>query len=786
MIATVARRLRELCEIAVIPLETVVTFPHSIYFRSLLLGALTLSAHSACVGIGIAQVQSPHMARYPLHDALPATVPMTPPANKLRSELPLQTNNLSVNPIRVAALPPFDAATEQATGPAVVGLKPAVNALRNSAGNPFANAFGAAYAGLTGDQQPSSRLAALPGTPPKNLKSSPNSLGPQQGFAPLTPEQLGDATVEPSLVDGPPATEMLSAAPSIPNFIDAETVDSPLLSDPLAASTEVNEVAVGQQLQIFQQDAATDSLNWWKSAVAAPLQDDMGQQGVDTNSLVYAVLQNSPRIRALSQTPLIREQQIVEADAVFDPVSFLRSQFQDRVDPVGDNLSITSDGSLFLEDHIWTAEGGIRKRTRTGATYELSETLGFKNSNSSFFTPQDQGTATLSLNVSQPLLRGRGRYFNQSQILIAQSSEGVAWNTFLTELQDEVQRTVEAYWQLYFERSVFLQKQRNVERGAAILEMLVGRQDLDSLPSQIARARSAVQSRKTDLANAVRNIRNSETELRRLTADRNWKANQSIELIPLELPVAEPLDLELEQIVFTALENRPEIKETMTRAKIAGIQRDISANELLPELSLLLGTYVSALQGESQLGQAIQDQFGEVKPGYNVGFEFELPIYNRAAKSRLQQRRLQLEKIRAEVDESMQNVVAESQISLRRVTSARETMIAASQAIEAARADLQQNFRRWESFALVEGDLADGRTPTTILDQLLDSQERLTAAELVFAQAELELKVAEVSLQRTMGTLLVQKNVSLFRSDNDGLPAVEFDGAPSSDAATGN
>ena len=279
------------------------------------------------------------------------------------------------------------------------------------------------------------------------------------------------------------------------------------------------------------------------------------------------------------------------------------------------------------------------------------------------------------------------------------------------------------------------------------------------MPNQITRARSAVKTRQTDLANAFRDVRNSETEIRRLIADRDWIANQTVELLPSEMPKRESWKVPLESVVLTAIENRSEIQEVMQRAKIAGIQRDVGVNELLPELTLLMGTYVSALKGESQLGQAIQDQFGEVTPGYSFGLEYELPYKNRAAQSRLAQRKFQLAKIKAEVNETMQRVIAEAQIAYRRVTSALLTLDAAEEAIVAARADMTQNLKRWEAFGLVEGDLADGQSPVTILDQVLDSQERLTAAELIYAQAELELKISEVGLQRTMGTLLVELNI---------------------------
>lgn len=520
-----------------------------------------------------------------------------------------------------------------------------------------------------------------------------------------------------------------------------------------------------------------DKLLWWKQNILTATTPNSTLQSVETNSLVYFMLQRSPRLRAVSQNPLIREQQIVEAEASFDPVSFLRTQFQDRVDPVGDNLSITNDGTNFLDDHIWTADLGVRRKTTSGASVELNQRLGFRNSNSSFFNPQDQGTATLALNVTQPLLRGRGEYYNRSQILIAQAATNASWDTLAVELQNEIQSVVDAYWRLYFDRCVYLQKQKNVQRAEIVLGKLEGRAGLDALPSQVARARSAVRSRRTELANARRDIRNSETDIRRLTADSNWAANQMVELLPIELPNLQIPVADLEQVIVTAINNRPEIREAVKRSKVAAIQRDITVNELLPELSLLLGTYVSALQGESRLGDAFVDQFGGVTPGYSVGLEFELPIRNRAARSRLTQRKLQMNLIKAEIDETMQNVIAESQIARRRVVSAKETLAAGLEAIHAARLDMEQNEGRWEAFALVEGDMVEGQTPTIVLDRLLDSQERLAAAELVYAQAEMELKVAEVAIQRTMGTLLTHRTVNFGRGCVDDTPTVEFNSA---------
>ena len=610
-----------------------------------------------------------------------------------------------------------------------------------------------------------------------------NSLAPNEDSSFSPPNSMSfeapDVRSETAFVNPPKAPDDFEGkleknAEDFPPVKTSDTWKPPIVPEgPREQMNSKSDSVVEQQYATVE--TIDEGVAWWKSVVGQPLHVHNNAQTVDTNSLVFEALRSSPLIKSVSKNPLIRELQVVEADAEFDAVRFLNSQFQDRVDPVGNSL--TTGGEPFLEDNIWTAEGGIRKRLRNGASFDLSQTLGFQNSNSTFFTPQDQGTATLALNVTQPLLRGRGRYVNQAQILIAQSTGSAAWDTFKIELQEELEGMVTAYWDLYLQRSIYLQKQRNVERGQVMLDRLVGRKGLDSLPAQIARAKSAVLTRRTELANAFRDVRNAETEIRRRVADKNWQAAQSIELLPIEMPFAQSNGLELEQVVYTALENRPEIAEAIRRIRIAGVQRDVSANDLLPELSLLLGTYVSSLRGDTGILNAFQDQFGQVTPGYSIGIEYELPYRNRAARSRLQQRNLQLRRLENELEIVIQNVIAESQVATRQVTSAFETLRAARESVVAARVDLVQNQKRWESFALVEGDLADGQSPTIVLDQLLDSQERLAQAENVFAEAEQGLKIAEVSLQRTMGTLLMHQQVDFSRSVNRDTPSIHINKA---------
>ncbi|HMP78079.1 MAG TPA: TolC family protein [Pirellulaceae bacterium] len=497
--------------------------------------------------------------------------------------------------------------------------------------------------------------------------------------------------------------------------------------------------------------------DWWTPKIHQTILPNRQPHPVDLDQVVHWFLSNSPLVVSLSQEPLIREAQIFEARALFDPLVFLETKFSDRNDPVG-NLLLTND--RLLQEHIWMGNTGVRRRLQTGGTLELAQRLGFQNSNARFFSPQDQGTATLSMNFRQPLLRSAGGQFNRSQIVLAEVAEQVAWDRFSSELQGELFRLIQAYWQVYLARCVLLQKQCNVSRGEAILQILEGRQDLDSLPSQIARARSAVATRRAELANAERDVLNAEIELRRIVADATNAGGSLVELIPTESPDLVYQPVALDEAVQQALDLRPELAQALKRIQSVAIECDVAKNQLLPALGVLFEVYTSGLEGDNAIDRAWLNQFTATVPGYVAGIEFEMPLGNRMARSQLQQRRLQLARAQADLQVTLQMIIAEVQVAARTRDSAYETLVAATAAIDAARADLDQQTNRWETFALIEGDLADGVSPTTLLDQLLESQQRLTSAELVYTRAVVDYQTSQVALHRAAGTLLMAHRIN--------------------------
>lgn len=615
-----------------------------------------------------------------------------------------------------------------------------------------------------------------------------------QKIRPLPAIKVGSTQIKPSerrpsqappVSNEPPEIRETIEIKSLPSSNDAvafdltvdETLELSSDAKPITNSRSNEPEAASFRIEMAQdlEEPRDPNSMWWHTKVIVPL-DQRNTELINPDILLHHALQNSPFILAISKSPLIRQTNVGEACAKFDPELFLLSQFDDRYDPVGNQLT-TGTAASFLKDHIWSGDLGVRRKLTNGATVEARQQFGFQNSNSSFFDPQDQGTATLSLNYAQPLLKGRGSAYNRHQILIAQLDSTASWDSFAAELQDELTKIVEAYWNLYFHRARLLQKENNVKRGEEVLRKLEARSALDSLPSQIARARSAVQLRRTELANARRDIKNAETNIRRLIGSpENFQATAP-ELLPEEAPSLIEPQRDLASVIEQAIQLRPEIKQAIQRGKVAAVQKRVSEHELLPELNLIFNTYVAALKGDSDILGAWGDQFTGSSPGYGVGFEFNTPYYRRAARSINKRQGYVLDQVRHEIDQTVNNVVAEAQIAWRQVDSAYQTVISAAAAISAARTDLLQNEARWNSFALIEGDLSEGQNPTTLLDQLLDAQQRLANAELTYSESLLEFKRAEVELKRATGQLLSH---GPFKLPSDIMPSSNLQSLPAS------
>lgn len=491
-----------------------------------------------------------------------------------------------------------------------------------------------------------------------------------------------------------------------------------------------------------------DYVPWWNAVVDKSMRSGTETLSVNIEALVIAAIEYSPQVTALRIDPRIRETVIVEEDAAFDWTAFLETKYNKTNDPVGNKLTVTpGGGGRYLDDTTY-AKGGLKKRFNQGAELNVAERVGYQDNNSTFFTPNSQTTARLELNVTQPLLRGAGSMVNESRTVLAYLDRDISEGELAGKLQDHIQAVYEAYWSLFRSRAVKLQKQRLLRSADEIHQWLAARQGHDTTKAQVARAQAAVASRRSEIARAEMAIRNSESQLRLLVNSPALKEGVRTEFLPAEFPLSEAIDISLKGSLETALRHRPDVSQAIDRMKATSLRLGVAKNDLLPKLDLVLSTYTSQLR-HADLGGVIGDQYSKGGPGYGIGFQFEMPLGNRAAKARYERREWEMAKALKEFEVAVETGMTEVEIATREHETSYQEMLARFQAMLAAEVSASRAEQVFRETAGGEGVVVG-----VLLQDMLDAQERLAAEEAEFVEAQVKYALAIVKLKKATGVLL--------------------------------
>ena len=517
-----------------------------------------------------------------------------------------------------------------------------------------------------------------------------------------------------------------------------------------AEHSQVEQIEVEQNADIYRDgklDSKTTFPLWWDELVVNSQSKAPNHWDVGINDLILYFLKNSPRLRAIQLVRESSQPAIPENMAEFDPTVFVESNFVRLNDPIGNTL--TTGGTGRFLDNNWTSRGGLRKKFKTGGSLEAFQRFGVQTNNSEFFDPDQQGTAYLSLNFTQPLLNGRGRLYNESLIAIASLENNLAGSVAEEKIQTELLELTQQYWELYSLRAIWFQKRKNVERAESVYNELLGRKDFDVSRTQLLRAKAAVETRKAEVIQAVNNVRDTEA---RISSILGIDIKQRFEYVPNFVPNLRFPSVDLGDAFVTALSNRPEILQCGQQVEIAAARANRSKHELLPVLDLLIGTYVSGLDRDYEFVDAFGRQFSDGAPGYSAALNFEMPLHRRAPKARLERDELRWQAITSDLESKILEVKSEVDIAVREVETSHRKLVARSIAMDSARQEMQAQRER------LILSLNDGDHIGNTLNFLLDAQDRLATQENLLAQAQSDYMISWVALKKAMGTLVLVEN----------------------------
>ena len=487
---------------------------------------------------------------------------------------------------------------------------------------------------------------------------------------------------------------------------------------------------------------------------AAPVKQ--GEVEITLLDALRLAMAGSQEVQIAGFTPLLAETDMVKAGAVYDPSVFASNTFGRNKRPIESRLegNVATEG--FLIDDTWAAKAGLKDRLPTGGQLSVFQDMSYLDTNNASTIPKPQYLTHLTAELSQPLLKGFGDPAGQAAIRIANLSAGITLEDFRQKIMEVASRVTAAYWQLAFDREMARVSRDSLKMAEDVLrnEQIRAGQALSSRLN-VARAASAVSTRKTDVLRAGNRARNSEDQLKRLLNSPEAPLESEVRLIPVEAPRFFLIDVDRTASMTRALARRPELQRARGTLAVNRVRIDASDRDRLPKLDALLRYTLSGM--DTDLGASYETIHLADPVTWVGGLEFELPIGNRSAQAEFQRRRIEYEQTLLEADRATDQVLMEVSLAVRSVLQGRDEVEHTLQARDAAKNVVDLEPVRMEL----------GPMDTRNNDELLRAQDTWAATERDHLMALLNFNLALTELARAQGTLIEDNGIEVVWPEAD-------------------
>ena len=378
---------------------------------------------------------------------------------------------------------------------------------------------------------------------------------------------------------------------------------------------------------------------------------------------IERVLKNNISISVQSYNSKINEQFIFEKEADFDPTLDFEFKFGEETRQSSSSSSL-SDAKNRNQDYDW--DFSVSQKFVTGGDYELSMDNNRNRTSSSLTSLNPTYSSDLALTVTQPLLKDFGIDLNKRKIYIAKNDQKISDHQFTEKVIDTLTEAENIYWDLVFSIEDLKVKETSLQRARDLEKQVKAQVDVGTLAElEILQAQSDVASRDEQLLNAQNLIEDNEDNFKNILNSSFDSEDGLKKIIPADSPVFEPgSENSLEEALKTALTLRPDLLAKKKELDNRNIEAKYNENQMLPTLDLIGSLGLNGLSGDSTttngaydtaLSEAFSTNYGLWQFGINLSY----PLGNRAAKSKLAAKRLEVAQLLLDIKDLEKNIVVE-------------------------------------------------------------------------------------------------------------------------------
>lgn len=403
-------------------------------------------------------------------------------------------------------------------------------------------------------------------------------------------------------------------------------------------------------------------------------------------------------------------------------VNLVESEFDLMIRPKGD------------VGYVGGGKAGTGPAVGSGIDFSKKLIYGTRfNISPAFQKANNQYNTTLSMLISQPLLRGFGKEYTLSNLRGAQFGYRSSVRSFFSAQNQLFVRTITAlYEMLKAQKSVLLNSESHARvkklYQAATLKAKLGLSD----PLDIYRAENEMRQAEDALKGSNERLEAAEDAIRDILA-----LSPDISIV-LDLPIAYcPEVLDLDEAITTALENRVELAQALDQQDESIRLSYIAKDRLLPELNMVMNY---ANRGNNEVFTSTWD-WKRRESTWGVGFTTSTDFNPAAERAAYEQSLIAWEASGRNVDQVSANLTFEVKRSIRQLERTRERIELQRKQIHTARGELR--------LAQIKFDRGMGNN-----FDIIQAEKSLRGAELTYWHALIDHLIGEYQLQGIMGILL--------------------------------
>lgn len=421
-----------------------------------------------------------------------------------------------------------------------------------------------------------------------------------------------------------------------------------------------------------------------------------------------------------------------------------------------------------------TATGGV-VTSRVTSIYSQNNIPASRNipntGNFGRSVPSDY-TLTAELQVTHPLMRGRGTLVNRIPVVLARINEDLALHQFEANVMNLVKSVEDAYWDLYAGYRVFDSNKKALEASINLWRVANARLQSDGAPEAEAQANALYQQFASQLhaslngstvpGNDPNGLRGREQTLREKMG---WSPTDGQFIRPIDNPTTARIEFNWTDVTAEGLTRNPYLRQQKWGIKQRELELVSAKNQILPQVDVT--GFARWVGVGDELASANRTGIRFPNPGSNAleeltnggyqeaGARLEItpPAFGaRRPLANIQSSRLQISKSVEELKEKELALVDELSTAWRRM--------------ESNFMSIKLNFDWWQANEKEIGiynDRIKGSVGelSQLLDNLLRAEQRRAQAETQYHQAVTEYNKSIVNVHYLKGSLLDLNSVSL-------------------------